>query len=105
MITESMHPLQIATAELTNNGTSFSNNATSLSLPPEVFQTLEGSTESVGVAFSSYATPSLFPVREMDERFSIAPSVVGVIIHDMDTSALNKNVTITLPIQSVCTCT
>ena len=60
----------------------------------------------MGLAFASYATPSLFPVREMDERFSIAPYVLGVIIHDMDTSSLNGNVTITLPIKSVriCTC-
>lgn len=71
--------------------------APSLSLPSGVFQ----ASGTVSLAFSAYSTPSLFPVRDMDPSFAIASPVLGAIIHDMDTSSLNQNVTITLPIQNV----
>ena len=74
--------------------------APSISLPPLLFQAVDNS-ESVGLAFSAYSTPTLFPVREMDSRFAIASPILGVIIHDMDTSSLGTNVTITLPIEPV----
>ena len=74
--------------------------APSVELPPLLFQAA-GDSESVGLAFAAYSTPTLFPVREMDPRFSIASPVLGVIINDMDTSSLETNVTITLPVQPV----
>ena len=87
----------VASGKMYTSGSS--DQGPSLSLPPRLFQNSEAAT--VGLAFSSYSTPSLFPVRNMDQRFEIASPVVGAIIHDMDTSSLSENVTITLPIQSV----
>jgi hypothetical protein len=81
---------------LGRSGASFeSSNSGSLSLPSGVFQTMGTGTR---IAFSAYTTASLFPVRDMNEQFSIASSVVGVIIDDMDTSSLAQNVTISLSI-------
>ena len=72
----------------------------SLTLPPEVFQNVEGSAR---IAFSLYTTASLFPVREenFDQRFSIASSVLGVILHEINTAPLAQNVTLILPIKPV----
>ena len=87
----------VASGKMYTSGSS--DQGPSLSLPPRLFQNSEAAT--VGLAFSSYSTPSLFPVRDTDQRFEIASPVLGAIIYDMDTSSLSENVTITLPIQSV----
>ena len=59
--------------------------------------------ETVGLAFSSFATPSLFPLTDMDihQSFSIASSVIGAIVQGIETGHLARNVTIILPIQPV----
>ena len=93
--------LQRSANELRTAGVSFSpaSGAASLSLPPKIFQTVEN---DVGLAFATYSDASLFPVGDnMDERFSIASSVFGVIIHDVTTSSLEENMTVTLPITMV----
>ena len=74
--------------------------APSISLPSLLFQAADDSA-SIGLAFAAYSSAILFPVREMDSRFAIASPVLGMTIHDMDTSSLGKNITITLPIQRV----
>ncbi|CAI8021725.1 Fibrillin-2 [Geodia barretti] len=82
--------------DLGRSGASFeSSNSGSLSLPSGVFQTMG---TGARIAFAAYTTASLFPVRDMNEQFSIASSVVGVIIDDMNTSSLAQNVTISLSI-------
>ena len=92
-------PSQKSAEDLGRSGASFeSSNSGSLSLPSGVFQTMG---TGARIAFAAYTTASLFPVRDMNEQFSIASSVVGVIIDDMNTSSLAQNVTISLSITNV----
>ena len=95
--------MQVAATELQESGVLFSPSngsaVPSLFLPSEIFSSSEN---MVGMAFAAYTTASLFPVGEMDQRFSIASTVVGIILHNMDTSSLAGNVTVTLPFTNVC---
>ena len=90
-------------SDLLQSGASYGANSDSgsVSLPPGAFTNQGSSIQSVGIAFSTYSTSSLFPVTEMNERIGIASTVVGLLIPVIDTSSLGKNVTVTLPIQQV----
>ena len=103
IIIELMDKLQMVFSDLLQSGASFGANSDSgtVSLPPGAFIDKGSSFQSVGIAFSTYSTASLFPVTEMNERIGIASPIVGLLIPLIDTSFLGNNVTITLPIQQV----
>ena len=71
-----------------------------MSLPPSVFSHT-GSTGSLGIAFTAYSTPALFPLTELDPRISIASPILGLLVPEIDTNNLSDNVTISLPIKQV----
>ena len=95
--------LQVTFDDLLQSGASYGTNSgsASVSLPPGAFTGNNANIQSVGIAFSIYSTPSLFPVTEMNERIGIASPVVGLLIPMINTSSLDNNVTITLPVQQV----
>ena len=74
----------------------------SISLPPSLFAELENATE-VGVGFTFYETPALFPLPEgSPSNLTIGSSVIGALVGGQSFSNLRDPVTIflrlTLPV-------
>ena len=82
------------------NSQNFADGA-SISLPPELFNTVSGG--DIGLAFMSYNTSTLFPLSNdgsRSERFSIASSVTGATVAGQTISDLPTNITVVQRIQA-----
>ena len=72
-----------------------------ISLPPELFGSLQNPGQDIRLTYTVYNVPSLFPVKR-DAKFSIVSPILGASVagHEMNNLPTNAHVTIELPLGS-----
>ena len=86
-----------------STGSTNSNDGTSISFPPELFRDEDIFGENIDFVFTSYDSPTLFPLpndESRSSRFSIASSVIGASVAGTLLSDLSTNITIVQRIQT-----
>lgn len=72
----------------------------SISIPPEVFNISSEDSAEIGLVFTSYATPILFPLLnatfDNESQYVTDSVVLGFSVPGVEVKELNKNVTVTL---------